>query len=157
MDDAWNGLVCGPEGISGAWQKRVVQETASPLLRRALAWGQASEKEASLRVVECCRVAQMAHCEGVLRTRPGNLQTACLPMCRRMLSGGPKWVIVKELQEFLGFCVVCGPEGISGAWQKRFVQNRPPPCSEGHSSGKASGQASEKRPPHASSNAVGWP
>ena len=49
----------------------------------------ASRKEASPRVVECCRWPKVAHREGVPRTRPGSLRTACLPTRRRMLSGGP--------------------------------------------------------------------
>ena len=58
---------------------------------------------------------------------------ACLSTRRRMLSGGPKWLIVRGVprtrppnRDILGFCVFSGAEGISRAWQKRFVQKRPP-------------------------------
>ena len=55
------------------------------------------------RVVEGCRGSKMAHRERVLRTRPRN-------------------------RDFRGFCVFRGPTSISRAWQKRFVQKRPPLC-----------------------------
>ena len=56
-----------------------------------------------------------------------------LPTRRRMLSGGSKWLIVRgspgrglEIAIFWVFCVFGGAEGISRAWQKRFVKKRPP-------------------------------
>ena len=41
-----------------------------------------------------------------------------LPTHHRMLSGGPKWLIVRGSPgrgDFLGFCMFCGAEGISRA------------------------------------------
>ena len=92
----------------------------------------------------------MAHREGVPRTRPGNLRTACLPTRCRMLSGGPPaplgWAgsenpgvrpLFKKGLPHASSNAVGWPEmahregvprtrprneGISGAWQKRFVQ-----------------------------------
>ena len=88
-----------------------------------------------------------------------------LPTRRRMLSGGPKWLIEgvprtrPGNRDFLGFCVfthpLCSlpPHASSNAvgW---------PSCPSGLGRvGKSWGQAPllKRGPPHASSNAVGWP
>ena len=118
----------------GGWGLRLQASPAPPL------W-----KGASPRVVECCRVARQRP-ESLVNGLPARLAgrkswarpppplERGLSTRRRTLSGGPKWLIVRGVlrtrppnRDILGFGVLGGAEGISRAWQKRFVQKRPPP------------------------------
>ena len=112
-------VFCGAEGISGAQQKRFVQK------RPPLPLPAPVGEMAFLPVWPARKSWARPPLERGLSTR------------RRMLSDGPKWLIVWGVlrtrppnRDFLGFCVFCGAEGISRAWKKRFVRKRPPPAKQ---------------------------